>query len=275
MGPRLGLFNFYWNAYPSMRGDPNLPGGFYPSQPLVSPDEWQHILDYYLATAPDTMPVQERPYPIKNDLSIFRIYSPEDAGTKPATCYIHVDTTRSPHTLLQADINRKSVIRYDRNLRPVDSFYSPGTLIDIDFQSRPQIATLIGQLNPTNAKLGKLEPILSLENGKSLQDTVKFIDSLQRPVQSLQVDLNSDGRPDELVCEFGLLTGALSWYENQGNHSYVRHVLRPFPGAIKACVQDYNHDGLPDLFVLFAQGEEGVFLIYQSWTMGDLIKRKF
>jgi hypothetical protein len=74
------------------------------------------------------------------------------------------------------------------------------------------------------------------------------------------VDLNGDGKLGELVCEFGHLTGALSWYENLGDNHYSRHVLRPIPGAIKAYVQDYNHDGLPDLFVLFAQGEEGIFL---------------
>jgi hypothetical protein len=34
----------------------------------------------------------------------------------------------------------------------------------------------------------------------------------------------------------------------------------PLPGAIKAYVNDFNHDGLPDIWALFAQGEEGVFL---------------
>jgi hypothetical protein len=34
----------------------------------------------------------------------------------------------------------------------------------------------------------------------------------------------------------------------------------PHPGAIKAYVNDYNHDGLPDIIALFAQGDESVFL---------------
>lgn len=260
MGPRLGIFNFYWNEYPSMRADRNVPAGFYPSNPLMTPDEWQHLLDYYLATAPDTLPAQERPYPIKNDLTIFSVYAPALTGIKPGTCFIQVDTTRVPHSLLQTDIFRKTVIRYDRDLRPVDSFFSRGTLIDIDFSVEPKVATIIGQLNPTNAKLGRLELVSESDNGNIYLDTATYIDSLQRPVQSLRVDLNGDGRPDELVCEFGLLTGALSWYENQGNNQYTRHVLRPVPGAIKAYIRDYNQDGLPDLFVLFAQGEEGIFL---------------
>src|SRR5437762_7881620 len=48
--------------------------------------------------------------------------------------------------------------------------------------------------------------------------------------------------------------------ENLGNNKFTRHVLRAAPGAIKAYVNDYNHDGAPDIWVLFAQGEEGIFL---------------
>jgi hypothetical protein len=149
---------------------------------------------------------------------------------------------------------------YDLSLQPVDSFSTEGPVIDIDFHAKPEVVTNIGQLNPTNARLGKLQNILWKRNGGMFLDSVSHIDSLRRPVQSLQVDLNADGRPDELVCEFGNLTGALSWYENMGGNKFTRHVLRPVPGAIKAYIQDYNKDGLPDLIVLFAQGEEGIFL---------------
>jgi hypothetical protein len=260
MGPRLGIFTFNWNQYPSMRRDRNLPAGFYPSQPLLKPDEWQNIINYYLATAPDTLPPQQRPYPIKNDLSIFSISAPAITGSNPTTCFIQVDTTAFPRTILQSDVFRKSVVRYNVNLQPIGSFPNSGPVVDIDFRVHPIIATNIGQLNPTNAKLGKLETVLLNGKGNMFLDSAMHIDSLRRPVQSIRVDLNGDGKPDELVCEFGNLTGALSWYENMGDNHYSRHVLRPVAGAIKAYITDYNHDGLPDLVVLFAQGEEGVFL---------------
>jgi FG-GAP-like repeat len=261
MGPRLGIFNLNWNVYPSMVRDPNVPHGFYPSQPLMNPEEWQNILNFYLAMAPDSLPLQQRPHPIKNDLAIFSISAPSKTGISPTTCFIQIDTTRLPHTILQSEIFRKSVTRFDDRLQPGDSFPSySGPVIDIDFRVSPLVATIIGNINPTNAKLGKLENIFMDEKGKMFLDTGTLINRLQRPVQSIQVDLNGDGRPDELVCEFGHTTGALSWFENLGDNHYTRHVLRPFSGAIKAYVRDYNHDGLPDLFVLFAQGEEGVFL---------------
>src|SRR5664279_2608821 len=97
--------------------------------------------------------------------------------------------------------------------------------------------------------------------------------SLQRPVQITSVDLNNDGKKDYLLCEFGYLTGALSWMENLGNDQFKKHLIKDAPGALKAYVQDYNHDGLPDIWVLFAQGEEGIFL-FTNLGNGKFSERK-
>jgi hypothetical protein len=259
MGPRLGIFKFNWDNYPSMIRDRHLNPDFYPSQPLLTDEEWQNILNYYTATAPDSLTGQQRLFPIRNDLALFSVSAPAITNAKPMTCFLQLDTTRSPHSILKSDALQKSLTRYNGNLEPVDSISTSGPIIDIDFHPRPFVATNIGQLNPTNARLGKLQNVLN-ENGKMRLDSAMQIDSLKRPVYSVQVDLNADGRPDELICEFGNLTGDLSWYENLGTNNYKRHVLRAFPGAIKAYIRDYNSDGLPDLIVLFAQGEEGIFL---------------
>ncbi|MBS1575178.1 MAG: VCBS repeat-containing protein, partial [Bacteroidetes bacterium] len=109
-------------------------------------------------------------------------------------------------------------------------------------------------------KYGSVRKISFHQNGKLKEDTAKLFDGLQRPVQVLQADIKRDGKEDYVVCEFGFLTGALSWMENKGNGKFIRHVLRSLPGAIKCYISDENNDGLPDLWVLFAQGEEGVFL---------------
>jgi hypothetical protein len=91
-------------------------------------------------------------------------------------------------------------------------------------------------------------------------DTAAILDSLARPVQITSCDLNNDKKTDYLVCEFGNLTGALTWMENTSGTKYIRHVLRQEPGAIKAYIEDVNHDGLQDVWALFTQGEEGIFL---------------
>ena len=49
--------------------------------------------------------------------------------------------------------------------------------------------------------------------------------------------------------------------ENTGNNNYTKHVLIDAPGAIKAIVKDASKDGLPDIWVLMAQGDESIYLL--------------
>ena len=260
MGPRLGIFNFGFQHYPSSKNDQYLSPGFYPSQPLLSADDWQHLMDYYIATSPDTLAKQERQFNIKDELPLFKPMIPELKYDNPATCFLQIDTTNPRHSLLLCDAFRKTIIRLDGKLQIADSLKVSGPVVAMDFHKQWMTACDIGILNPNNGKFGKAINILTSADGKMKVDPMPLFDSLARPVQVTAVDLNQDGLTDWLVCEFGNLTGALSWMENKGSGKYQRHVIRAYPGAIKAYVQDYNHDGLPDFWVLFAQGEEGIFL---------------
>ncbi len=77
MGPRLGIFAYGFQLYPNSLRDTNLGKDFYPSQPLLSRDDWQHILDYYTATSPDSLPGQSRQRPIAlTGLSQFDVREP-------------------------------------------------------------------------------------------------------------------------------------------------------------------------------------------------------
>jgi len=60
MGPRLGIFYYGFEKYPSYKNDKSLDPNFYPKKPLLSFNEWQNIIDYYVATSPDTLPAQNR-----------------------------------------------------------------------------------------------------------------------------------------------------------------------------------------------------------------------
>src|ERR1700720_2933867 len=53
MGPHLGIFSHLNRSYPSNRNDRYLDRNYYPSAPMMKPDEWQNIVDYYTATSPD------------------------------------------------------------------------------------------------------------------------------------------------------------------------------------------------------------------------------
>lgn len=261
MAPHLGIFRFKTQFYPSFRNDPYLSESYYPSRPLVSPDEWEAIMDYYVATSPDSLPAQNRGAKIKKDLSLFTVLTPASNYNNPATCFVKIDTTsKNQDRILIADAFSKKLFRFDNNLKAADSLSSDGAIVDLDFQGDNAIACNIGMLKPNNGRFGKGEMISFKEAGKFIDIPHLLFDSLQRPVQITAADINTDGKIDFLVCEFGFATGALSWMENTGNNTFRKHLISPLPGAIKVWIEDHNHDSLPDLWALFAQGEEGIFL---------------
>ncbi|MEO9003482.1 MAG: VCBS repeat-containing protein [Ginsengibacter sp.] len=259
MGPRLGIVQFGNYVYPSNRHDKNLPQGYYPSRPLVADEQWQDIIDYYTAASPASLPAQKRDNIIHSGLPIFSVQSPSFQYVDPTTCYVKIDTSVVPHQLWIGDITKKTLYRFDNKLNLIDSLNVNGTIVDMNIRKNKIIACDIGILNPTSGKFGKVQTII-----RDVKDHVRvgstLFDSLARPVEIVQVDLNVDGKLDYVVCEFGYLAGSLSWYENLGGDKFNRHIIRELPGAIKVYVTDYNHDGLQDLWVLFAQGEEGIFL---------------
>jgi FG-GAP-like repeat len=261
MGPRLGIFTNGFEIYPNSRRDTNIGKSYYPSQPLVSVEDWQHILDYYSATSPDSLPGQRRKSPIAmQGLTLFDVREPDLRYRMPATTYVGIDTNAGERGVVCYDNAYKKLYRYSPELRVIDSIADSGGIVDMLRDGPGWVSCDIGLLYPTNGKYGKMERIKPGGAGNWVRDTPAMFAPLQRPVKLAAADLNGDGLEDWVVCEFGNLTGALSWLENKGGGKFQRHIIRAVPGAIRVYVNDYNHDGLPDLWVLFAQGDEGIYL---------------
>lgn len=254
MGPMLGIFSHQFIKYPSGKNDRYLDSNFYPKQPQLTPTEWQQIIDYYTATSPDSLPAQVREKEITNGLDLFEIQKPEVSIDPPATCFVKI----TEQGLVYADYGTKSIYRLDSQLKKEDSVYVGGTAVHIEFQQNEMIVCDVGEMNPNNGKFGMLKKVSA--NGKWQPDTSAFIRGLARPVQVTVADLDGDSLQDYITSEFGFTTGNLSWFQNLGNNNFKRNLLRPLPGAMTVYVRDYNNDHLPDLWVLFSQGEEGVFL---------------
>jgi hypothetical protein len=259
MGPRLGVFDFNNQHYPSYKNDLNIGPAFYPSKPALTQDEWKNIIDYYTATSPDSLPGQKRDQKIEPALSLFSVQHSSFQYGNAATSFVKINPAHLPYALAISDAFKNTTYFLNKNLQAVDSFHNNGPLVDIEFQQNRMLVCNIGVLNPNNGKFGKAQFVNFDVSGKIGQDSL-VLDSLQRPVQISSADLNNDGKTDYVVCEFGFLKGSLSWMEGLGDHKFRRHVLRPLPGAIKVYINDYNKDGLQDLWVMMAQGDEGIFL---------------
>ena len=86
MGPRLGIFSWNGKSYPSSRHDMDLIKDFYPQKPILQNEEWQSIIDYFIATSPDTLENLKAGQPtIKSGLTLFDVASPAVSSFSPAT----------------------------------------------------------------------------------------------------------------------------------------------------------------------------------------------
>jgi len=224
MGPMLGIFSHNFQRYPSAKNDRNLDTNFYPKSSPIGPMQWQHIIDYYTATSPDSIALQVRKAPIKTNLPFFKVQLLKNFNLKTIT-YLKVV---SPGQLLVADKETQSLVKLDNRFNVIDSVPSAGTIADIDFTDGKMLLCDMGQINPTNGRFG-LGRYSSIDpGGKMHLDSLPFLKGLARPVQIVSADLNKDGMMDYLVCEFGFMMGDLSWYHNRGNDSFQRKVIASF-----------------------------------------------
>ncbi|HUX84078.1 MAG TPA: VCBS repeat-containing protein [Chitinophagaceae bacterium] len=279
MGPRLGIFQYSGIKYPNERNLPGVPPYYYPSKPLLSATQWQAILNYYYTVAPENPLPQHRDEPIHPGLHLFQVEIPKTPPSHPpiTTCLV---LDPGNHLIYSCDGMDRRVSVYDRNLNLKTSLQAQSPVTWIDFGDsltrkgpRKGILTDIGILPPSELKAGSIQELEVDENGNASISGKTIADSLHRPVEVLQADLNGDGRTDLVVCDFGNLTGELFWLENQGNGVYIRHLLRDQPGAIKACIRRDSHSGLPDIWVLFAQGDESLFK-FENEGHGQFLEKR-
>ena len=229
----------------------------FPDNPLIPGDKWKKIVDYYNQTAPDSLPPITYPEGVEDHLNNFKAhfirYSRQKISLVTYTGY-------NPfNNLIYIGDYRKNLVMLNNQGKEVNRITLPSPVICVNFLDKNQsLVTCVGILNPNEQSLGR---IYEVDNQR---DTSLIIQGLQRPVYTEATDLNQDGRIDLVVSEFGNQTGKLSWFENLGNHNYKKHILIPDPGSIKTQTFDINHDGLPDIAALLAQGDERIMIFYNK-----------
>lgn len=273
MGPMLGIFQNGFEEYPSYRNDRYLGKGFYPSEPLLDPGQWQQIIDYFAALAPDTIYANKNDEPISGELEVFSPEWPAFKDSASRISYIKINSSNSPNTLMLYEVNRRTAFRFDHQITPIDSIEAGTSFVDVTDKNSFSIVCNMGTIAPNNRAEGSINNYGIDSSGKMVFDSIPLIDSLRRPVGLSISDINADGKDDIVVCEYGNIRGTVSWFENKGDQKFTKHIIKEVPGAIKIWVNDINHDGLPDIYTLFAQGDESIFLFTNDGHGGFIEKR--
>lgn len=259
MATQLGLQLVNGEAYLDIQQGAD---GKFESVSSIMPEDWKKIVAFYEENAPEKLPNQGRE-PISAITNLFLVKPISiPKSSFPSLTYIKIDATNQQ--IYAASDSVLSV--FDKKATAILAQKVEETIVDIDFRNTTQKAgnrtgyfTNIGILNPNDLAKGSLHSF-DFAGKNNFKNTGKILENLTRPVQSISVDLDKDGLIDQLICGYGNKNGGLVWQKNLGKNKYKTITIRALSGAIKAYIDDVNKDGLPDIWVLFAQAQEGIFL---------------
>ncbi|RYE28368.1 MAG: VCBS repeat-containing protein [Sphingobacteriaceae bacterium] len=261
MGPFLGYTFFRGQPYERAN---DVSSAYFPAKPVIDSVKWSHIIAWYINSAPGRMPEQKKSVNVIRQLPFFEVKLPQSSffyGTISMTSIVKIDTTVRPRRLLVGDGMASRFIVLNDHLQTQSSSRVAGPIVDLDFSSNRIFACSIGTtMEANNLHNGQVRAIAIDPKGKITPDSEPLFDHLARPVKINHADLNGDGKMDYIISQFGNLVGDLSWMENKGNGKFEKHLLRDKSGALNTIIQDVNHDGKPDIWAQFAQGDESIFL---------------
>lgn len=222
--------------------------GVYPNTNSITEKEWGSIVKFYAKNAPVELPEIKKQF----------ISTGSGHFTKK---YFYTDTLRIPNTSMVKFAPNKNEIwmatgykefkKYTLSGIPKKVFRTPSPVVDAIEKTTPLYLS-IGNMQPNEDRNGRLFEL----NEQGTRGKVN-IDSLHRPVQAVQVDIDLDGIKDLIVLEYGYITGQVRLVNGKTNQTML---ISKQPGARNLQIKDVDKDGYPDLLVLFAQAKEQVSL---------------
>jgi hypothetical protein len=230
----------------------------FPETPVVTKEQWDKIVRYYIQNAPEQLPDSADKYPISPTLTRFKRKQNVPA-IAPFVSLLKFDSVSR-----QFFVGTRSgkIHIFDKEFHRVDSISVSSPPSDIRRNSDGSLdALLMGIMDPNDRTTGTLTKFQKSADGSTWNAKI-MANKLRRPVNQLFTDVDSDGLEDAIVCEFGHFVGQLSWMKQQKDHTYQTFQLEGVPGARLVQPYDFNRDGKLDFFVLMAQGDEQLTVFY-------------
>jgi len=277
MGHRLGIYK--GGIRPDSLFDAGRSGevvkqaNIFPDRPLLTKQDWDKIVAYYLSNSPDTILPPKRTNTIKMGLKHFNYRESNYSHTPALTSMVKIlpenrgvvfsDSKRNINSLTFLTPNLEKDFVLGLKAAPIHYYEEADTIY---------LTSAGKNIFPNDVSDGSLQKIFK-QGPTDAYAAKEVIPNLQRPVNMAYGDLNNDGIDDVVACEYGNETGKLVWYQNLGGDKYTLRLLDSKPGAIKAVIRDGNGDGLQDIFVLMAQGDEGIFY-YENQGDGTFLTKR-
>jgi hypothetical protein len=267
MGARLGIITPENHPYYKKSFDEQIAiikTGIYPNKPLIDEKDWERLVNYIVAMAPDS--IINNPHEIDNaTLSQFNtIPIALDSIEGNLYTFLKLDTVHN--TILTG--NRRGVLSaYDLKTKENNLIGNFDLAItDARVIGDSVFVTNMGVMDPNEIPRGKT----ILKNGNA---TAIFQDSLHRPVHTLYIDLNKNGNEEIILSEFGNLRGKLTLLEKDSYGFYKNRTILNLPGTLRVIAKDMNADDKLDLIVMAAQGDEAMYILYQKENLEFTVEK--
>lgn len=228
----------------------------FPKEPILTPEQWQKIEQYYLQNSPP-QPIAIPEKTIQKTQAQFKLNIPKYQLSPPSSTMVHYQ--EEEQRLYIGDAITQSLLLFSNDLQLQNIAKVREGAVWLESMENDLWVTVMGSFSPTDAPKGFIMKLP--RDGSQVQLPIQ---GLQRPVHSAYADLDADGLLDVVVCEFGKWTGALSWWKNLGDDRFEKRLLAQQPGALKAYIRDFNNDQRPDVIAAFGQGNEGIWIFYNE-----------
>lgn len=264
MGHRLGIYS--GDHQPDSLFDKGIGGkiirkaNVYPESPRLAEEDWEKLVQYFFDRAPETIPAPTREEHIKIGLDHFKVRQSLFSHRPPLSSMIRILPNSQGIVFGDGKNDMSNLTFLDQDLH--QKFNTKLKTTPIHFREDSDtvyLATVGKSLYPHDAPDGNILKLFRQGKDEPYRSAKVLVQDLQRPVHVSYGDLTGNGMEDIVVCEYGNLTGKLSWFRNLGNNEYEKDTLKLAPGAIRTDLIDLDQDGKTDILALLAQGDEGFF----------------
>jgi len=223
-----------------------------PGSQMISDEDWDKIKAYYLEKAPKELshPAYENLPEKKNMFAVEDLPIGKSNGTIPNFTAVRID--EKAKKIIAGDQSNRVIWTLNSEGKVLNSLEDQNALTHVDGFNGNYLYTFIGTTTQANPDV--VGSVDALNVGKISKDVIK---SLNRPIEVIAKNLDSNPEEELISCEFGFKEGGLSIWKKK-NGTWNRKVVTSQTGATHVIAKDLNGDNRLDLIALFAQGDERI-----------------